>query len=262
MSEHGVHFTRAIVRPPAASFSEGLTTAGLGAPDIELARVQHAAYCAALTDLGLALTRLPPDPAFPDSTFVEDTAIVTHRGAIVTRPGAASRAGEVGAIREALAAHFAVIPEIEAPGTVDGGDICQAGEHFFIGLSHRTNLAGAEQLAAHLVSLGFTASTIDIRSVAGLLHLKSGIAWLGARQLIVAQALAGHAGLRGFEQIVLREEDTYAANCVRVNAAVLVPARYPELESRIVSLGHLLVRLDMSEFQKMDGGLSCLSLRW
>ncbi len=262
MTDEGVHFTRAIVRPPAASFAEGITVAGLGPPDVALALSQHAAYCDALTGLGLSLIRLPPDPAFPDSTFVEDTAIVTTRGAIVTRPGAATRAGEVGAVRAALAAHFPGLSGIEPPGTVDGGDVCQAGEHFFIGISQRTNAAGAEQLAAWLQSLGFSASTVDIRKVHGLLHLKSGIAWLGDRQLIVVEALAGQAGFRGYAQLVVGTELTYAANCVRVNDAVLVPAGYPQLARRIAALGHALVPLEMSEFRKMDGGLSCLSLRW
>ena len=140
--------------------------------------------------------------------------------------------------------------------------MCQAGEHFFIGLSQRTNRAGAEQLAAWLQSLAFTASTIDIRSLPGLLHLKSGLAWLGDRQLVVAGALAGHADLREYARIVVRPQQTYAANCVRVRGAVLVPAGYPELADRIAALGHALVPLEMSEFRKMDGGLSCLSVRW
>jgi dimethylargininase len=262
MTGDGRSFTRAIVRPPAASFAEGITTAGLGSPDLALALAQHAAYCAALTELGLTVKCLAPDAAFPDSTFVEDTAVVTQRGAIVTRPGAASRAGEVPAMRRALAAKLPVLSAIETPGTVDGGDVCQAGEHFFIGLSQRTNQAGAEQLALWLQSLGFTATTVDIRATSGLLHLKSGIAWLGERQLVVAEALAGHAAFRAYERVVVRAQESYAANCVRVNDAVLVPAGYPELARKIAVLGHTLVALEMSEFRKMDGGLSCLSLRW
>lgn len=262
MTDHGLRFAHAIVRPPAVSFSAGITGAGLGAPDVALALAQHAAYCDALSGLGLSLTRLPADAAFPDSTFVEDTAIVTARGAIVARPGAAARRGEATAMRAALEARFPVLPGIEPPGTVDGGDVCQAGDHFFIGLSQRTNSAGAEQLAAWLRSLEFTAITVDIRNVAGLLHLKSGIAWLGDRQMVVAEALAGHAGFRGYAQLVVRRKQTYAANCVRIDDSVLVPAGYPELAGQISALGHTVVPLDMSEFRKMDGGLSCLSIRW
>ena len=133
MTAHGTSFTAAIVRPPAASFANGLTTAGLGAPDLSLALVQHAAYCAALEQFGIRVTALPPDAAYPDSTFVEDTAVVTAHGAIVARPGAPSRAGEVTTIRQALEARFGTVAAITAPGTVDGGDICQAGTSFFIG---------------------------------------------------------------------------------------------------------------------------------
>src|SRR5215213_266434 len=150
-----MHFTHAIVRPPAATFAAGLTSSGLGAPDLELALEQHEAYCRTLERLGLSLLRLPPDAEFPDSTFVEDAAIVTERGAILTRPGAPSRAGEVIAMSEALCRWFPDLDRITAPGTVDGGDVCEAGEHFFIGLSERTNAAGATQLAVWLATRGF-----------------------------------------------------------------------------------------------------------
>jgi dimethylargininase len=261
MGDDGVRFSRAIVCPPASSFAAGITTAGLGAPDLCRALEQHAAYCDALSALGLALTRLPPDAGFPDSTFVEDTAILTQRGAILTRPGAASRAGEVAAVRAVLATLVPELARIEPPGTVDGGDVCQAGEHVFIGISQRTNAAGAEQLSRWLRARGYGTSTVDIRDVAGLLHLKSGLAWLGGRRLVVAPPLAGQATFRGYDELVLRPADTYAANCVRIGDGVILPAGYPELMRRIADLGLEPLALDMSEFRKMDGGPSCLSLR-
>src|SRR3954471_433826 len=122
-----MHFTHAIVRPPAASFADGITSSHLGPPDLEQALAQHEAYCRTLERLGLSLTRLPADPKFPDSTFVEDAAIVTGRGAILTRPGAPSRAGEVAALRGALERWFPELDAIDPPGTVDGGDVCEAG---------------------------------------------------------------------------------------------------------------------------------------
>ena len=125
---------------------------------------QHDAYCRTLERLGLSLVRLPPDPRFPDSTFVEDAAIVTSRGAILTRPGAPSREGEVAAVGAALDRWFPELDRITPPGTMDGGDVCEAGEHFFIGLSQRTNEAGAAQLAAWLAARGFGSSVIDIRA--------------------------------------------------------------------------------------------------
>ena len=158
-----MQFTHAIVRPPASTFADGITSSGLGPPDFGVALEQHEAYCRTLERLGLSLVRLPPDPEFPDSTFVEDAAIVTSRGAILTRPGAPRRAGEVKAMSAALDRWFLELDRIGAPGTVDGGDVCEAGEHFFIGLSHRTNEEGAAQLAAWLAARGFGSSVIDIQ---------------------------------------------------------------------------------------------------
>jgi hypothetical protein len=158
---------------------------------------QHETYCRTLERLGLSLVKLPPDPAFPDSTFVEDAAIVTSRGAILTRPGAPSRAGEVAALGAALGRWFPELDGITAPGTVDGGDVCEAGEHFFIRVSGRTNAEGAAQLAAWLAAHGFGSSTIDLREVPGLLHLKTGLAWLGGRRLLAVGWVAGHEALAG-----------------------------------------------------------------
>ena len=255
-------FRRAIVRPPAPNFADGLTTVDLGAPDVAKALAQYDRYCEALERCGLELVRLLADPRHPDSTFVEDTAILTPNGAVLTRPGAPSREGEVAAIEESISWFFPDPARIEAPGTVDGGDICEAGTHFFIGLSERTNEAGARQLAAHLHRMGFTSETVDIRGVAGILHLKSGIAALDEGRLVVIDALAAHPAFRGYELVRVDPAENYAANCVRVNDAVLVAAGYPKFESSVRALGLTTIALDMSEFAKMDGGLSCLSLRF
>lgn len=261
MNDAEARFTSAIVRPPAETFAQGISTAGLGPPDLALALAQHAAYCDALQRLGVALSPMPPDSALPDSTFVEDTAIVTRHGALVARPGALSRRREVAAMREVLVSRYGSVAEIEAPGTLDGGDVCQVGGHFLIGLSRRTNDEGARQLARWLGSSGFTAATIDIRDISLLLHLKSGVAWLGARTLAVTEALAGHSALREYEQLVVSPAESYAANCVRINGAILMPAGFPDLARRVAPLCREVVTIDVSEFAKMDGGLSCLSIR-
>jgi dimethylargininase len=257
-----VPFTRAIVRPPAASFAAGITSSGLGPPDLALALKQHDAYCRALVRLGLSLVSLPPDPEFPDSTFVEDAAIVTSNGAILTRPGAPSRAGEVTALGAALERWFPELDEITAPGTVDGGDVCEAGEHFFIRVGERTNAEGAHQLAAWLAGLGFGSSVIDLRQVPGLLHLKTGISWLGGRQLLAWGGVAGHESLRGWEVLEVPKGEEYAANCIRVNDAVLVARGFPKTAALLRTLGYVVESIEMSEYRKMDGGLSCLSVRW
>ena len=255
-------FTRAIVRPPAATFAAGITSSGLGPPDLALALEQHEAYCRTLERLGLSLVRLPADPNFPDSTFVEDAAIVTSRGAILTRPGAPSRAGEVAALGAALGRWFPELDGITAPGTVDGGDVCEAGEHFFIRVSDRTNAEGATQLAAWLAAHGFGSSTIDLREVPGLLHLKTGLAWLGGRRLLAVGGVAGHEALRGWEVVEVPKGEEYAANCIRVNDTLLVARGFPRTAALLRALGHGVAEVDMSEYRKMDGGLSCLSVRW
>ena len=255
-------FTHAIVRPPAATFADGITSSGLGPPDLSLALEQHESYCRVLDRLGLSLHRLPPDPEFPDSTFVEDAAIVTGRGAILTRPGAPSRAGEVTAIGAALDRWFPELDRINPPGTVDGGDVCEAGEHFFIGLSHRTNDEGAAQLSAWLAARGFRSSVIDIRDVPGILHLKTGLSWLGGQRLIAWREIAAHEVFRGWEVVEVPEGEEYAANCILVNDRVLIAGGFPHTASLLRGFGHEVADLEMSEYRKMDGGLSCLSVRW
>lgn len=254
-------FRRAIVRKPGANFSRGITTSGLGPPDLALAVDQHSRYCAALEGCGLEVIELPPKSNLPDSTFVEDVAVLTPKCAILTRPGAESRADEVKLIREPLSHFCAQIHEIQAPGTLDGGDICQAENHYFIGLSHRTNEAGGKQLAAFLAIEGYTSSFVEIRNM-DLLHLKSGVTYVGDHTLVMSPTLAEHDAFRAFMRVVTTPAESYAANCVRVNRHVLVPAGFPQLYATLLEQGFDLLRIEMSEFRKMDGGLSCLSLRF
>jgi len=255
-------FTRAIVRPPGANFSAGLTTVDLGIPNHNLALTQHAAYCKALVSCGLTVTTLPVDEDYPDSTFVEDTSIVTERGAIITRPGAGTRRGEIVSISSELSRYFDKAARIEAPGTVDGGDVCEAGGHFFIGISDRTNEAGATQLSKLLSGLDYSSEFVDIRGVEGILHLKSGLAYLGGNKLVVTDALADHEGFRGYKLIKVHPSEEYAANCVAINGSVLIASGFPVFEKQLKERGYHPIALEMSEFQKMDGGLSCLSLRF
>lgn len=275
-------FTKAIVRPPSRNFAGGLTSAALGAPDYHLALEQHAAYCAALEQCGLQLIRLEADERYPDSCFVEDAAVIAEssadyadyadskrddlraarKQAILTRPGAPSRQEEVVSMRSELARLFPLLDEIRSPGTVDGGDICEAGTHFFIGISERTNEEGARQLAEILTTHGCTSSFVDIRGVTGLLHLKSGLASLGDKTLVVTEALAKHEEFRGYDLIQVEPGEEYAANCIEVNGRVLIAVGHPRFAAKLGDLGCETIALEMSEFQKMDGGLSCLSVRW
>jgi len=255
-------FRNAIVRVPGPNFADGLTTVELGIPVYEKVLRQHALYCEALHECGLAITTLDADLRYPDSTFVEDTAVLTPRCAILTHPGAPSREGETAAIRETVRRFFPATLEIAPPGTLDGGDICEAEDHFFIGLSQRTNEEGARQLAAHLAGFGYGSSVIDIRAMTSILHLKSGISYIGGNTLVVIEEMTGNELFRNYELIRVASEESYAANCVLVNERVLVVAGHPHLTAELTGHGFDPLVLDMSEFQKMDGGLSCLSLRF
>jgi dimethylargininase len=162
----------------------------------------------------------------------------------------------------ALDRWFPELDRIESPGTVDGGDVCEAGDHFFIGLSHRTNEEGATQLSRWLKARGFGSSTIDIREIPGLLHLKTGLSWLGRRRLIAWPEIAEHKALRGWEVVEVPKGEEYAANCILVNDRILIASGFPKSAAVLRGLGLEVAELEMSEYQKMDGGLSCLSVRW
>ncbi len=255
-------FTKAIVRQPSEDFANGLTSVDLGVPDLGAAAGQHREYCEALVKCGLEVIELEADAEFPDSVFVEDTAILTERCAVMTRPGAASRTGEVVSMTSTVERYYDNLYQVEDPGTIDGGDVCQIGEHFLIGISDRTNEEGVRQLAKYLGLAGYTSSHIDIRGIDGLLHLKSGVSYLGDGRVLVTESLAGEKGIAGFDLVRVPPGDEYAANCIRVNDYVLFAAGFQKLREMLVGLGYRLIELEMSEFQKMDGGLSCLSLRF
>ena len=257
-----MQFTRALVRAPAGNFADGLTRVDLGKPVFSRALEQHQAYCRALETCGLELLVLPPDARHPDSCFVEDTAVLLPEGAMLTRPGAESRLGEVEGVRAPLAGLYPALARISAPGTVDGGDICEAGRVVFIGLSPRTNAEGAAQLAHWLSGLGYEPRVVSIHGIDSILHLKSGLSWLGEGRLLLIDALATRPEFADFSAVRVDDDEAYAANAVRVNEHVLVAAGFPRMLERLTALGYSPIALAMGEFEKMDGGLSCLSLRF
>jgi dimethylargininase len=258
-----VQFRHAIVRPPAANFAAGIASAvGGGDPNVMMAIAQHEKYCETLRDCGLRLTRLAPDLRYPDSTFVEDTAILTAEAAIVTRPGAASRLEEAAATLASLRAFFDTVRAINAPGTVDGGDVCEVDGDFVIGLSERSNADGVRQLSGLLKELGHKSVVIDIRGSKTLLHLKTGLSYLGDGVFVVSDDMPLAEAFRRYELITVAPAEAYAANCIRVNDTVVIAAGYPTLLAMLTARDYRVVTLPMSEFRKMDGGLSCLSLRF
>jgi dimethylargininase len=247
-------YKRAIVRRPGRNFARGITTSGMGQPDFGKALEQHSAYCDALIRCGVELTVLDADERYPDGCFVEDTAVVNSRVKVISRPGAVTRRGEEKEIERVLAG-AGPAESLTAPGTLEGGDVLRAENHYFIGISERTNREGADQLAAILTKHGFTVSVIRVE--AGL-HLKSDIAYLGERNFISTPVFSKTAHTAN--TIVLDPDEYYSANCLRVNDYLLIPKGFPKSKMKITELGYKIIELEMSEFRKMDGGLTCLSL--
>ncbi len=254
-------FLNAIVRSPSASLVNGLTTSSeLGKPDYDLALIQHQNYINALSQCGLEVTVLPPLEAFPDSCFVEDVALLTEHSGIFTRPGAQTRQGEVGHIKQTIQMFFKDrISKIITPGTIEAGDILRIEDHFFIGLSARTNQAGAQQMIQLLNHQGYTASTVLLKK---FLHLKTGVSYLEQGYLLVSGELVNHPAFAHLNQIVVDADESYAANCIMVNGTILLAQGYPKTKKSITDQGFSVIELDVSEFRKVDGGLSCLSLRF
>lgn len=252
-------FSKAIVRKPCEEMIHGITSASLGKPDFWLALKQHEAYTDALRSCGLDVTVLEADPSFPDSTFVEDVALCTSRFAVLTNPGAPSRSGE----REAMAPHldsfFSVVEKIAFPGTLDAGDVMMVGEHFYIGISDRTNENGAAQLISILEKHGKTGEKVPLRE---MLHLKTGVSYLENNHMLVFGEFCRHKAFEAFNKIEVDEAESYAANSLWVNNKVLVPRGFPSTLNKIQEAGYHTLVLDVSEFRKLDGGLSCLSLRF
>lgn len=253
-------FKQAIVRKPSKSIINGLTTAELGKPDYHNALLQHDNYVDALKKCGLKIISLPADEKYPDSTFVEDVALLTQTCAIITRPGAPSRRGETKAIKNILETYYSNIEEIKAPGTVEAGDIMMVGKHYYIGISERTNREGADQIISHLETYGMTGSIIELKKV---LHLKTGTAYLECNNLVASGEFITHAAFQRFNMIAItEEEESYAANCIWVNGRVILPKGYDKTKEMINTAGYETIEVDVSEFRKIDGGLSCLSLRF
>ncbi len=250
--------TQAILRKPGLDFAAGLTTSDLGAPDPSLALAQHDAYAAALRSLGLQLELLAALPGFADACFVEDVAVVTPRLAVITRPGAPSRLGEIEAIIPVLARHRP-LARIEAPGTLEGGDVLVMDRTVLVGLSTRTNSSGAAQLKALLTPQGY--ETLFIPVVAGL-HLKSSVTWLGRDQLLVSDRFQSVPELRAFPSVIADADEEPASSVLYLNGSLLIPAGYPKTRRKLDSTGLPLIELPITEFTKMDGGLTCLSLRF
>ena len=252
-------FTHSIVRKPSKNFQDGLTTSNLGKPDYNKAINQHLSYNKALKKCGMEIISLRADERFPDSTFVEDTAIVNKDLAVITNMGAISRRGEEREIKIVFEKYFDKVESILNPGTIEGGDVLKIENEYFIGLSSRTNKEGAKQFEKIVKKYGYSCSLVPLTN---LLHLKSGVAYIGDNNLIISGELIGNPIFKDYNLIIVDEDESYATNCIRVNDYVLIAEGFIKLGNSITSLGYKILEVNVSEFRKMDGGLSCLSIRF
>jgi dimethylargininase len=252
-------FTNAIVRKPCPEMVNGLTSAILGKPDYFKAIEQHSRYVDILKECGLQVTVLDSDSKFPDSTFVEDVALCTSKCAVISNPGASSRNGEKQGIKPVLQEFYNTIEEITNPGTLDAGDVMMVDNHFYIGISERTNHDGAEQLINILQKYNMTGSKVPLKE---MLHLKTGLSYLEQNTLLISGEFVRNPEFKKYSRIIVDENEQYAANSLWINGNVLVPRGFNETKHKIEKAGYKTIEIDVSEFRKLDGGLSCLSLRF
>lgn len=255
-------FQHAIVKIPCKAMINGITDhPELGTPDYEKALAQHAAYVEALKQCGVDVTVLPADEQYPDSCFVEDPAIVTKYCAVITNPGAPSRKGEIAAMAPVLEQFYPKdkIFHITDPGTLEGGDVMMCGDTFYVGQSARTNAEGIRQLGEILGQFGCKVVAVPLTEV---LHLKTGVVYLENNNLLTAGEFCTKPAFASYHKVEIPADEAYAANCIWMNGTVIVPAGYPTVQAAVESLGYPVLVCDTSEFRKIDGGLSCLSLRF
>ncbi len=253
-------FTNALVRTPGPSVVAGLRDGGGPDPDYAALLAEHAGYVAALEGLGLTVDVLPPEDAFPDSIFVEDPALVFTEGAIILNLAAPSRAGEADLIAPSLSARFGTVLRMKGPGHADGGDVLVLPDRVLIGLSGRTNRAGAEELISLLAQLGKKAEIAE--TPPGVLHFKTGCSLIDAETIFALPQMAALEAFAGLRVIAVPEGEEKAANKLRVRDAALIGADFPKSRAIIEGLGVRAIPLAVTEIGKIDAGLSCMSLRW
>lgn len=253
-------YTNVIVRTPSKSMIEGLRREDTGQPDYELALKQHQAYIDAIRSIGVEVDVLPPLEEYPDACFVEDVATVTEKMAIVTNPGAASRNGEKEHIVEALKKYY---PEEHihfiTEGFVEGGDVVRVDDHFYLGKTERSNEAGRKQYIEILEKYGYTGSEEETDSG---LHIGCDMMYIQNNNLVITGDLLKNPVFDKYNKVIASEEEAYAANVAWINGTVLMAQGYPNLQKKIEDLGYNVITLDNSEFKKIDGSITCLSLRF
>lgn len=254
-------FTHAICRTPSAGITEGLRAVDTGAPDLATFRAHHADYVAALRATGAQVTLLDALEAFPDSTFVEDAALCLPKGAVIMRPGAPTRLGEAEAIRPAITAAYGPnTRQISGPGHIEGGDILVTEREILVGKSARTDAAGVSELRSIVSDWGYTLR--ELQTPADVLHFKTDCSLLDADTILTTRRLAASDCFDGYDLIYTEDGEEASANAIRFNDVVLFPAGFPRTAAALDRAGYNVVEIGNSEAAKLDGGMSCLSLRF
>lgn len=259
MTSPTTHFTHAITRAPAASVTDGLRADDTGNPDAALFAAHHAAYFEALRETGATVTELPALDAFPDSTFVEDTALCLPEGAILMRPGAPSRMGEVAEMAPALRDLYATVETI-GTGHIEGGDILVTGREILVGRSARTDAEGVAALREIVSGWGYTLR--ELQTPPDVLHFKTDCGLLDEDTILTTRRLADSGCFEDYRVIHTTDGEEACANAVRFNDVVLFPAGHPRTAALLRAEGYTLAELPNTEAAKIDGGMSCLSLRF
>ncbi|MFL6257408.1 MAG: dimethylarginine dimethylaminohydrolase family protein [Pyrinomonadaceae bacterium] len=247
----------ALTREPARALDACELTYRERVPiDAEAAARQHRAYCETLRACGASVSTLPPVEELPDSVFVEDTAIVLEEVAVLTRPGAVSRRGEV-ALIEPEVSRLRPVLRIEPPATLEGGDVLRLGRTLYVGLSPRTNVEGAEALRRLVAPHGYEVLTVEPR---GCLHLKTGCSGLDDSTVLVNPEWVDASVFRGFEVLAVDAAEPWAANVLSVAGAVCVSSSFPRTAEALAARGYDVRAVEVSEFAKAEGGMTCMSL--
>ena len=261
MTDRSFRFTHAICRAPAASIVRGLRAVDTGNPDLALMQAHHAEYVAALRSTGAAVTVLPALDAYPDSVFVEDTALCLPQGAVIMRPGAPSRLGEAGEMAPHLAALYGDLRRIAGAGShIEGGDILVSETEVLVGRSARTNAAGIAELAALLADWGWRLR--EVHTPPGVLHFKTDCSLMDGETVLSTRRLSASGCFAGYRVLDVAEGEEAAANAIRFNDLVIMPAGFPRTRAVVERAGYTVREVGNSECAKLDGGMSCLSLRF
>lgn len=260
MKHRSFEFSHALCRAPSQSVTQGLRASDQGDPDAGVFAAEHAAYVAALRGAGCEVSVLPALEAFPDSVFIEDPALVLDGVAIVLRPGAESRFGEAASLRPALAEHMRDVVELESAGYVDGGDILCTDDRVLVGLSARTDARGAEDLRPIVAAFGYELEILQ--TPPEILHFKTESSLLDAETVLATPMLAQSGAFSGMKVIETAPGEEASANAIRVNDRVLLSAGHPATAERLDRARYKVVTLKTSQAALVDGGLSCMSLRY